>query len=71
MAEPALKFPETNERIAPPASASLKDRGRRRLRVILLMVVTGVGPFVIMVSFLFLLQHVLFNNLMERYHGQQ
>ncbi len=40
------------------------------LGFIVLMAVTGVGPFVIMVSFLFLMQHLLFNNLMERYHGQ-
>lgn len=45
--------------------------GATMLGVILLMVVTGLGPFVIMVSFLFLLQHILFNNLMDRYHGQQ
>jgi len=36
-----------------------------------IMIVTGVGPFVLMVSFLFLLQHMLFNNLMEKYDEQR
>ncbi len=36
-----------------------------------IMIVTGVGPFVLMVSILFLLQHMLFNNLMERYDEQR
>ncbi|HUV06232.1 MAG TPA: DUF624 domain-containing protein [Spirochaetia bacterium] len=45
--------------------------GLTMLGVVLVMVVSGVGPFVIMVSFLFLLQHLLFKNLSERYCEQQ
>jgi len=40
------------------------------LGVVLIMVVSGVGPFVLMVSFLFLLQQRVFVNLMERYDEQ-
>ncbi len=41
------------------------------LMVALVMVLSGVGPFVLMVSFLLLLQQRLFANLMERYHEQR
>jgi uncharacterized membrane protein YesL len=41
------------------------------LGFVLVMMVSGVGPFVIMVAFVFLLQHLLFNNLMEKYDEQR
>ncbi|HOG17861.1 MAG TPA: hypothetical protein PLB96_11020 [Syntrophales bacterium] len=41
------------------------------LGVVLVMVLSGVGPFVLMVSFLFLLQQRFFANLMERYDEQR
>ncbi len=45
--------------------------GLTMLGFVLVMILSGVGPFVMMVSFLFLFQRVLLNNLMERYDEQR
>jgi uncharacterized membrane protein YesL len=44
--------------------------GGLSLAVIGLMVVTGVGPFLLLFSLLFLMQNQIFVNLMGKYHGQ-
>jgi len=40
------------------------------LAIIGLMMVTGVGPFLLLFSLLFLMQNQIFVNIMEKYHGQ-
>jgi uncharacterized membrane protein YesL len=40
------------------------------LAIIGLMMVTGVGPFLLLFSLLFLMQNQIFVNVMEKYHGQ-
>jgi len=45
--------------------------GLTLLGFVLVMILSGVGPFVIMVSFVFLVQHLLLDDLMERYDGQR
>jgi uncharacterized membrane protein YesL len=40
------------------------------LAIIVLMMVTGVGPFLFLFSLLFLMQNHIFVNVMEKYHGQ-
>lgn len=45
--------------------------GSAMLGTVLVMAISGVGPFVVMISFLFLLQHILYKNLKERYDEQE